>query len=97
VAVPFRVDIASTYIVVNEHGVEAASIDGVPVGNGIDLGRGVHRLLVSRPVSRPLVVWSGVIRSARFPAQLRETYLRALREHRRLIAGNYGDETELTP
>ncbi|HEX9160892.1 MAG TPA: glycosyltransferase family 39 protein [Thermoanaerobaculia bacterium] len=99
VAVPFRVDIASTYIVVNEHGVVAASIDGVPVGNGIDLGRGVHRLLVSRPVSRPLVVWSGVIRSARFPARLRdtETYLRALREHRRLIAGNYGDETELTP
>jgi len=66
------------------------------VRNGIELARGWHRLTVSRPSARPLVIWSGVTRSSSFLAQLRETedYLQRGRETSRIAVGTRTDSVE---
>jgi hypothetical protein len=89
-AVPFRVGVPSTYIVVDRAGAIDAAIDGVPVRNGIELSRGWHRLTVrSRPSLRPLVIWAGTKRSPNFLAYIRETedYLQSRRKIRRVAVG----------
>jgi dolichyl-phosphate-mannose-protein mannosyltransferase len=88
VRVPFLINLPSRYIVVDGSGVIEASIDGVPVGDGIELARGSHWLVVSRPAAQPLIIWSGVMRSAKFLAQLREmeNYLDKRKELRRIAA-----------
>ncbi len=74
VTVPFRVGVPSRYIVLGRSGRVEASVDGVPVKEtGIDLAPGWHRLTVTEPVVRPLVIWSGVTRTSNFLVRLRET------------------------
>ena len=96
-AVPFRIGIPSRYIVLDRSGRIDAAIDGIPVKDGgIDLAPGWHRLTVARPITRPLVIWSGVTRTQNFEARLQETQDWLDRRHhvRQFAAGDGGDDSD---
>ena len=95
-AVPFRVAVPSRYIIVDARGRVDASIDGAPVGDGVELSRGWHRVAMARNVSRPLVIWSSVTRSPAFLSRLRETEDRIKRTGRvsRMAGGMTAPENE---
>ena len=88
-AIPFRIAVPSRYLVVDASGCVDATIDGVPVGDGIELTRGGHFVTMTRAVSQPLIIWSGVTRSQSFLTTLRETeeLIRRRREVRKMAAG----------
>lgn len=95
-AVPFGIAVPSRYIVVDAYGRVDATIDGVPVGEGIELTRGRHFVTMARPVSRPLIIWSGVTRSQTFLRRLRDTeeLIRNRQEVRRIASGRVALQDE---
>ena len=69
-AASFEIAVPGPYVVVGERGVVRATIDGVVVGRaGIMLAAGCHRVIAHEKAERPVVVWSGTQRSARFRSE----------------------------
>ena len=63
----FDIAVPGPYVVLGERGVVRATIDGVAVGrSGIMLAAGRHRVIAHEKAERPVVVWSGTLRSPRF-------------------------------
>ena len=63
----FDIGVPGPYVVLGERGVLRATIDGCAVGrSGIVLAAGRHRIVAHDRAERPLVVWSGTLRSPRF-------------------------------
>jgi hypothetical protein len=66
----FDIAVPGPYVVLGERGVVRATIDGVNVGgSGINLAAGRHRVVAHDKAERPVVVWSGTLRSARFRSE----------------------------
>jgi len=66
----FDIAVPGPYVVLGERGVVRATIDGVAVGgSGINLAAGRHRVIAHEKTERPVVVWSGTLRSARFRSE----------------------------
>ena len=66
-AASFDIAVPGSYVVVGERGVMRATIDGVAVGrSGVVLAAGRHRVIAHERAERPLVIWSGTLRSPRF-------------------------------
>ena len=66
----FDIGVPGPYVVLGERGVVRATIDGVAVGrSGIVLAAGRHRVIAHERAERPVVVWSGTLRSARFRSE----------------------------
>jgi hypothetical protein len=66
----FDIGVPGPYVVLGERGVVRATIDGVAVGrSGIVLAAGRHRVIGHERAERPVVVWSGTLRSARFRSE----------------------------
>ena len=69
-AASFDIAVPGPYVVVGERGVVRATIDGVVVGRaGIMLAAGRHRVIAHEKAERPVVIWSGTQRSARFRSE----------------------------
>jgi hypothetical protein len=63
----FDIAVPGPYVVLGERGVVPATIDGVAVGrSGINLAAGRHHVVAHEKTERPVVVWSGALRSGRF-------------------------------
>src|ERR1051325_3335976 len=66
----FDIGVPGPYVVLGERGVVRATIDGCAVGrSGIVLAAGRHRVIAHERAERPVVVWSGTLRSARFRSE----------------------------
>src|SRR5436305_3876392 len=69
-ATTFDIAVPGPYVVLGERGVVRATIDGVAVGrSGINLAAGRHRVIAHEKAERPVVVWSGTLRSPRFRSE----------------------------
>jgi hypothetical protein len=63
----FDIGVPGPYVVLGERGVVPATIDGVAVGgSGINLAAGRHHVVTHEKAERPVVVWSGTLRSGRY-------------------------------
>lgn len=63
----FDIGVPGPYVVLGERGVVRATIDGVAVGrSGINLAAGRHHVVAHEKTERPVVVWSGALRTGRF-------------------------------
>jgi hypothetical protein len=58
----FNVAIRGPYVVLGDHGVVRAMIDGEWAMSGVELKPGAHTLVVFERVSRPLVIWTGALK-----------------------------------
>jgi len=68
--VTFDIGVPGPYVVFGDHGVLRATIDGANVGRGgIMLAAGRHRVVAHEKSDRPVVVWSGTLRTARFRSE----------------------------
>ena len=66
----FDIGVPGPYVVLGERGVVRATIDGVAVGgSGINLAAGRHRVVAHDRAERPVVVWSGTLRTPRFRSE----------------------------
>ncbi|HKS23314.1 MAG TPA: glycosyltransferase family 39 protein [Thermoanaerobaculia bacterium] len=66
----FDIAVPGPYVVLGERGVVRATIDGCAVGrSGIVLAAGRHRVIAHERAERPVVVWSGTLRSLRFRSE----------------------------
>src|ERR1051326_1720951 len=66
----FDIAVPGPYVVLGERGVVRATIDGVNAGgSGINLAAGRPRAVAPDKAARPVVVWSGTLRSARFRSE----------------------------
>jgi len=61
-ATPFTIGVPGPYVVISERGVVRAMIDGILVRKAMYLKPGRHTLVAMQGTSRPLVIWSGVLR-----------------------------------
>jgi len=61
-ATPFTIGVPGPYVVISEHGMVRAMIDGILVRKAMYLKPGRHTLVAMQGTSRPLVIWSGVLR-----------------------------------
>jgi hypothetical protein len=60
----FDIAVPGPYVVLGERGVVRATIDGVAVGrSGINLAAGRHHVVTHEKSERPMVVWSGALRT----------------------------------